>query len=226
MRLVKYLTENTTEDVFDVIKKNCKPYLTLLKGKVPLCRGIKINKRTESKDDLSLFYGQKHVRKDRHPQGTPEEEFKILNKWLAKNKHARRDQSISVTADQERGDFFGSNSWIFPVGKFKYTWVKSKDFNHSNKFVNYYTTEYDLPIDEDYVTISDFLKAWDKGKPMDSRGLKKADLSRFITTNKGFEEAYKKDYEIWIDCKEYLYILHKTSHGEILDWKKLKRNLK
>jgi len=221
MRFSTYLIESTNENLFTDIKKKCKPYLSLLKGKEPLYRGIH-DPSDALVTDGGLGYGIKKVHKDRNPKGTPLKDFKLLNKWLEGNEHVRRDQSISVTADINSAQYFGSNSWIFPIGKFRYSWVKSHDMNHNNKKTGYYvdSNAFGRWDDDDKVaTIGDFLKAYYSGT-LDSR-TKEADLANFITTNKGFDEAYRKEYEIWIDCKEYYYILVKSKEGHIYTWKEL-----
>lgn len=223
MRLNRFLTEERTlyetDDLFNDIKKKCKPYLGLLKGKEPLFRGLHdlAGTRTTTTD---IGFGIKKVHKNRKPKGTPEKEFKLLNKWLEGNEHCRRDKSISVTADEITADFFGHNSWVFPIGKFDYSWVKSPDMNHANKNTGYFVNKWSLTDPEKQATISEFLFAYYSGT-LDVR-TKQANLSHFITTNKGFDEAYRKGYEIWIDCKEYYYVLVKSRAGPPFKWKELK----
>ena len=238
MRLTRYLIESnpSAEDILTDIKKRCKPYLSLLKGKEPLYRGLhdvsdaKATYVEEEEDelinrtDVGLGYGIKKVRKNRIPKGTPAKEFKILNKWLQGNQHARRDKSISVTSNRTTAEFFGNNSWVFPIGKFDYSWVKSPDMNHTNKNTGYFVSKWDLTDPEKQATISEFLKAYYSGT-LDVR-TKQADLKHFITTNKGFSEAYKNGYEIWIDCKEYYYILERNKDGFKYQWKMLAGYLK
>jgi len=238
MRLNKYLIEAndkiSAKDLFTDIKKKCKPYLSLLKGKEPLYRGI--HDTSDAKTTLALYdkfgnpiekpnnsdigagigYGIKKTHKDRKPKGSGDVDFKLLNKWLAGNGHARRDQSISVTADKVTADFFGSNSWVFPIGNFNYSWVKSPDMNHKNAKEGYYVGHF-YP---DEPSIWDFLRAYYGSGIMDSQ-TKKGDLANFITTNKGFNEARKKGYEIWFDCKEYYYILVMSNEGYNYKWKEL-----
>jgi hypothetical protein len=226
MRLTRYLIESdyAAEDLFVDIKKKCKPYLSLLKGKEPLFRGlhdISDSKATfndeedvlVNKTDVGLGYGIKKVRKNRTPKGTNKKDFLLVNKWLDSHGHARRDQSISVTADKIQADYFGANSWVFPIGKFDYSWVKSPDFNHSCNTTGY------VPGD-----VFHYLRKFYAGT-LDTES-KQGNLDFFITTNKGFEEAYKKDYEIWIDCKEYYYVLVRNKDGFKYEWKQLAGFLK
>jgi len=238
MRLTRYLIESdfSAEDVFDDIKKKCKPYLRLLKGKEPLYRGlhdISDAKATQVEDeedvlinrtDVGLGYGIKKVRKNRKPKGTPDKDFRLLNKWLDGNQHARRDKSISTTTDKLHVQLFGNNSWVFPIGKFDYSWVKSPDMNHTNKNTGYFVSSWDLSDPEKQATISEFLRAYYSGT-LDVR-TKQADLKHFVTTNKGFDEAYRKGYEIWIDCKEYYYVLVRNKDGFKYEWKMLAGYLK
>lgn len=216
----KTKTEDRTpyeiDDLWDDIKKKCKPYLGLLKGKQPLFRGIHDVSGTRI-TTTDMVFGIKKVRKNRISKGTPAKEFKLLNKWLEGNQHARRDRSISVTASQDTATFFGQNSWIFPIGKFDYSWVRSPDMNHTNKNTGYFVSKWDLNDPEKQATIEEFLYAYYAGT-LDIR-TKQADLKHFVTTNKGFDEAYRKGYEIWIDCKEYYYILVKSKAGPQFKWK-------
>ena len=228
MRLTRYLIESySAEDLIVDIEKKCKPYLSLLKGKEPLYRGLHDISdaratQVEDEDDIinrtgvGLGYGIKKVRKDRIPKGTQKANFKILNKWLGSHGHARRDQSISVTADKLQSDFFGANSWVFPIGKFDYSWVKSPDFNHSNNNTGYKTCGQG--------NIFQYLKAFYSGTLDDES--RQGNLDFFITTNKGFEEASRKGYEIWIDCKQYYYILVRNKDGFKYEWKQLAGYLK
>jgi len=236
MRLNKYLIEAnekmSAEDVFNDIKIKCKSYLTLLNGKEPLFRGIHDTgdaKVTFEKQDepgeftnrsavtaTGMGYGIKKVRKDRIPKGTNKTDFKLVNKWLEGNGHSRRDKSISTTTSEFHSSVFGKSSWIFPIGKFKYTWVKSPDFNHSNMAFGYQTADWD----SDSATIWEFVRAYYQGT-LDSR-TEKANLAKFVTSNKGFDEAYRKGYEIWIECNQYYYILQKNKDGFKYEWKHLK----
>lgn len=224
MRLKTYITEAGTkisaEELFADIKKKCKPYLTLLKGKQPLFRGLHDPSAAKVTEPFGIGYGIKKVRKDRTPKGTLEKDFKILNKWLAGNGHARRDQSISVTAAYDAVSFFGKPSWVFPIGKFDYSWVKAVDFNYGNEKIGFHVYSFDIQ----QATIYEFLRAYYNGT-LDSR-TKKADLAQFITTNKEFIEAYRKKYEIWIDCKEYYYVLLDSLTVGELNWKSLAEYLK
>ena len=96
--------------------------------------------------------------------------------------------------------------------------------NHTNKNTGYYVVKWDLSDPENQATISEFLKAYYSGT-LDVR-TKQADLKHFVTTNKGFHEAYKKGYEIWIDCKEYYYVLERNKNGFRYEWKQLVGYLK
>lgn len=225
MRFNRYIISETklvtTEELFADISKKCKPYLSLLKNKEPLYRGLHDPSEARVTDaGVGIGYGIKKVRKNRIPKGSNKTDFKLLNKWLDGNGHARRDQSISVTANKLTADFFGSNSWVFPIGKFDYSWVKSPDMNHKNEKVGYYVGHF-YPEEP---SVWDFLRAY-YGSGVDSE-TEKADLAKFVTTNKGFMEAYKKGYEIWIDCKEYYYILTKSQKAGNLDWTDLFTYLK
>ena len=49
-------------------------------------------------------------------------------------------------------------------------------------------------------------------------------IEKFITSNKGFDEAYKQGYEIWVECDKYYFILlePKDRDKRNLVWKSMK----
>jgi len=182
MRLREYLNEITPsvdlylDEVNDLIYKNCKPYLKLIGNFYPLYRGI----YSLTPKYLNSGFDKKKVRKNREPQATDQKVFKMLNIWLQKNGHNRRDQSISVTSNISTASTFGDAAMVFPIGKFSYSWIKAEDLN-----------------------ILDIVTGWDKWKELYKT---KLELSKWIFTDKKFKVPYMKRYEIWINCKEYYYV--------------------
>ncbi|MFW6377594.1 MAG: hypothetical protein ACOCZ5_03005 [bacterium] len=78
MRLYKFLNEKDILDLYDQVqefndnvKKYCKPYLRLIKGKEPLVRGM------SPKGDQ--FIDVQNVRKNRIPFGMTDSEANALN---------------------------------------------------------------------------------------------------------------------------------------------------
>jgi hypothetical protein len=221
-RKLKGLTEAGIKDMIGHIKKDCKPYLGLLGSKTPIFRGMYGHssewKYEEMKDDLTTKYGLKSVRQDRQgisnisnqDLATGEQGqwgakkgtfFKALNEWLAKNGHAERNKSISCTTDYEAASYFGQPYYIFPIGKFKYTFVRSKDFNE--KSIHW--------SPEEFVT---YIRYWKAG----TAGKLDFNADRLFSTNKNFNEAYRKEYEIWFQCKSYYYIDSWQNWDRIKEW--------
>ena len=101
MKFKKYLNEvKVTADVMSdeekikykkfvkQIQKECKYYLKLVNDKY-LYRGM---------TGLGTS-GKLKTRKNRTPQGTDRQSFKLINDYLEKNGHTRRDNSVIATPD-------------------------------------------------------------------------------------------------------------------------------
>lgn len=189
MRLSKYLNEkkeiypneniSNDKEAWKAIEKDCKYYLKLLAGRKPLYRSMKY---------LGAFMYKKDVRQDRKPKGSPRYVFKVINYILKKHGHVPRDKAAIATTDDDTLHLFGKPHFFFPIGKFNYTWLKGRDFNLSTY------PEWDFWRFEAIVEDEDnYDEAWEYAKD-------------FYTTNKGFDTAYRRGYEIWFDCKEYYAI--------------------
>ncbi len=241
---LKSITEAGIKDMIKSIKKDCKPYINLLGNNDPVVRGmyqprsiwkynafefdddtpeaVKMVVGGEYTDELSKVFGQKNVRQDRQGisnrsnmdlhSGEPGKWgakagtfFKALNQWLAKNGHADRSKSVSVTSDYETAAYFGQPYWVFPIGKFKYTFVPSKDFNDDSVYWS----------GDSMVT---YLKYYEAGELDQFNAMNEFDPNRAFTTNKGFVMAIKKQYEIWIQCKQYYYIDSWQNWNRVKEW--------
>ena len=199
MRLHRYINEQTNIEAYDfkddlisavkLINDNCAYYLTLLKARTPLYRGMEKAKI----DDLQV--GKKKVRQNRKPLATGKKVFVKFNKWLRENKHVRRDKAVIATSDKGHVGLFGNPYFIFPIGKFDYTWIKAKDVNVSDK-----TGWKDMYV-EDF-----FDPYYEEERKKGKYGvLTEKEFSSYFTTNKDFDIAYNKGYEIWFSCKEYYF---------------------
>lgn len=185
MRLKDYLNKKQKmEELNNKIHENCKFYLQLIKPLGdPLYRGM---------DTKSVKLGKKKVRKNRIPSGTDKFVFKNLNEWLEKKGHNRRDVSFMTSSNKLHVQkFFSTPYFIFPIGKFSYTWIKSKDLNLEDS-----KTGWD----------NNFLKFYDYENNEWIQGQNEVDFESYFTTDKGFNIAYKNGYEIWINCDYYYYI--------------------
>jgi len=188
MRLNKFINEDREQlkEFIKNVQKDCKPYLKLLKGRSPLTRGMKIVSPTD--------FGMKAVRKDRKSLiGHSVTIVKRINQYMDHINAARRDRSVIATSkfQQAMTHMFGEPYWIFPKGKFKYTFVRSSDFNWSGTA---YDFDYAMAFfkDEMWKDPDSIPAHWKPGL--------------WFETNKQFDEAYNKGYEIWFECDHYYYI--------------------
>ena len=189
MKFSQYITEKqeVTQSQLDyyneLIKVDCKPYLNLIKGKDPLYRGMYVGGEAA---------GTKKVRTDRIPKGMDKITFEKFNKWLQKNKHNRRDQSVICTSNLKWAKSFSSKLYvIFPIGKFSYTWIASKDVNVTDN-----STGWDnMSVESYFVDI----------EPQDD-STTSSPFEFYFHTDKGFNIAYGKGYELWVKCDSYHYI--------------------
>ena len=194
MRLNKFINEISDSDRFIVerfiedIKKNCKPYLKLLKGRSPLIRGMNHAVPTD--------IGSKPVRKDRKSKmGHSKETMKDIDDYMDHIHGARRTESVIAISQfsNTMRVMFGDPYWIFPIGGFTYTFVEAQDFNYGDSdwsarnFMNY---------------IKD--RRWED-PDMDDYGYDGINHPGIIV-NKDFDRAYNKGWEIWFECDRYYYI--------------------
>jgi len=197
MKFKNYLNESysnisdiTSYELNKLINKDCKYYLKLIKDTTPLYRGM----------DIPIKIGKKDVRQDRESLGMDQDVADALNVWLKDNNHTVRNKSVIATGDLKHTQMFGAKSYfIFPMGKFNYTWIKTKDINISddrnwNTFLltgMFGDDMYDMRIAQrKYGTKEDMEKIF----------------TTFITTNKGFDIAQRNGYGIWMDCKSYYFV--------------------
>jgi hypothetical protein len=221
MRLQQYITESTTmeiESVYELnklIHKDCKPYLSLIGNRKPLYRGMV--------EDVKI--GVKSVRQDRRPLGMTDLVAKQFNKWLKKNGHVPRDKAVFATSDKDAVDMFGKVFYFFPIGKFNYTFIRSEDANIEDPETGWHHDLLDImfptPTGSNFYDISDFIKynyklsddCYSLGDNIIRPASLKGKMScienafkKYFVTNKNFNEAYKKRYEIWFDCKKYYFV--------------------
>lgn len=213
MRLVQHINEMDKRllygDMNELISKNCKQYLNLIKGKMPLYRGMK------SRHD----YGVKDVRKDRKPFGMTDDQANILNKMLEKDGHARRDQSVLCSPDIDHVEMFGDDiCYMFPLDKIKkYTWMEAKDMNMDDdgwsqdvmSLIEYEATKHLY----DYEDEDDMIRRYVKVNAWAARKILKKPVEEHFHTNTGFNTAYNKGWEFWFDCKQYYYVKVNHTNG-------------
>ena len=187
MKFKQYINESEKEitdlDEFNThVHNNCKPYLNLIKTlQHPFIR--------EMLGDFEM--GIKMVRQDRKPRATNVDTFKRFNDWLAKHKHNRRDNS--VMASFEPAKVFGMPYYIFPIGKVSYTWIKANDVNMNDNSTGW---------NDDTIEYYDFKK---ERYTRDKRSWL-PNFNDWFTTDSGYDVAARHEYEIWFNCKQYMYI--------------------
>jgi len=76
--------------------------------------------------------GKFDVRK-RSPKGTSARLFNFINEWLIKRGHCDRSESMFCTSNRNWAWAFGSVMTVFPIGDFKFTYIKAQDFNNPDK---------------------------------------------------------------------------------------------
>lgn len=107
-------------EIIDTIKKECAPWIRATKGK-PVFRSV------QKLDDDFVY--KKKVRRDRAPRAANLQATKGFDKWIKTQGGAPRLESISVST---RKFILGQPFVVYPIGKFKYSWVRCLDWNHSS----------------------------------------------------------------------------------------------
>jgi hypothetical protein len=202
MRLKRYINEieqivPSVDVVAKILLKDCKPYIRLLqsKGIDGFYRGLGY--------PLDEVFGKKKVRMDREAKGMGAEVAKRLNEWLYEYGHVRRDKAISATRDLSHAAFFGVDTMIFPIGRFKYTWVYSPDINTPDKRTGWHPERIWRALDIPLSVIGISSVDWDL---RDTDDQIKNTFRAYFITDEGIEIAWKNFYEIWFGCKEYYYV--------------------
>jgi len=203
MKFYDFLNEakSAKKENQEKIAKDCKLYLNLLsKHNIvePFFRGISRSKSDE-------VFDMKTVRKNRVPKAMDKQVFEEINEMLEEEGYARRDRSVIATSHFEWTKIFGIPHMFFPIGKFKYTWVKSFDFNSlkgksgiSKNLESFLRGQY---FDEDkgeIITFDDFSDEFIEDAL--------EELKKYIFKNKGISVAHDKKYEIWFECDKYYVV--------------------
>lgn len=222
-KLIKNFNE---DDIADVLVENCSAYIHLLKSKginAPFIRRIW---QPIIHVLPPLLHGEVH--KDRTPQGHPGT-FALLNNWLQKNKHCRRDKSvIAISKEKNFASVFGNlSTLIFPIGNFDYSFVRSADIHLQRTVLiekNMKKEKIEKLIDiirkgtllfRDELLWIFFSEKIKKSvyetmynyPPKEVIDEVKKVFPSYFETNENIEEAFQKEYEIWFDCDDY-YLLN------------------
>jgi hypothetical protein len=179
MKFYHFLNEQqyTIDEINNLIQKDCKYYLSLINHGAIFTRAVS--------SPVSFPFLKKQTRQDRRAKGMPGQIFDLFNKWLKENSHLRRD-NVAIASSHENvlKTNFGNNYYIFPIGKFNFTYAETNDINENDRRTGWY----DIAVD-DYMKH----KETDLPKPFE----------QYFHTNKKIHIAYDLKYEIWFDCKEY-----------------------
>lgn len=236
MRFLHYINEIKSK--FDI-----GSYLTFIKNNpdIVFWRGISYVDFDDEK--FKVF----DVNKDRKPQATNKELFKLINVWLEKNGFCRRDSAVFCLCKKLKISSFGKQYPIIPIGDFRYTYVKAHDFNDYSVANNEFNIDYfywlyldkfpryfSIRRNNKDVFISD-LTSGDYKKYVDSnldneieiRGrfnsYKKIDLDMAVAnlksmfSNSNISEAKKNIWEVWIQCDKYIVFDNINSYSDYID---------
>ena len=121
---------------YDTIIRDCGSYLKSadFNSKMLLYRGIR-DGETLSNTQAYITKPEKPsihkitMRKGRIPKGTNPELFPLINKWLLSNDFISRDDATFATTNIKHAQNFGAPHIMVPIGNYKFTYVKAKDFN-------------------------------------------------------------------------------------------------
>lgn len=229
MRLLKFL-EESSEDPFELIWKNCQPFLKTI--------GVSSPAELEGGDFPKLYRGdsrqfdcKKFTLQMRKPIGTEPEYFDAINKWLKANGYVPRDFAAFTTGNEEHAGSFGYPYVFFPVGNFKYSWVMDEDWNSGPNFDRHAfvwlirdflpknTEAFEdemqdpLPVDKikslqnsDEVVVRSFVQydgvEWDSVDNWNKRAKK----AKEMLGKDRLLTAIGADVEIWFSCRSY-YLL-------------------
>jgi hypothetical protein len=224
MRLKGYLhlNEGVIEQGFTImefakfVKRDCKPYLSIVKklphpflrAMRPPHMGLPKKVGPDDVDDFLEKYkgteigsgiGLMAVRQDRTPRLTPKKAFENTNDWLQSKGGARRDKSaIAISKMSVIHKTFGDPHWIFPVGKFKYSFVMSQDFNITDGFWD---------PREFFEWMDDYEDRWSHDPEVKEYWDEKDEkFSAFFYHNTHAEKAFREEWEIWFQCPKYYFI--------------------
>lgn len=132
MRLLNFLSDSVLQDneILNILKNDCSKFLKELpKGRLLY--------REESS---SLISGNFTKITTRDSRGNRTDCYKLINDWLIKNGFCSRISNVMFCTASNHSNIFGDQIvTVFPIGDYKYTFVKSVDFNMNNKSNGYFT---------------------------------------------------------------------------------------
>ena len=193
MRLLNYLTEDidNIDEINELIKKDCKYYLSLIGNEMIFTRGA-------GSSIVTNPFSKQQTRQDRKPSGMRLNTFKHFNKWLKENGHNTRNNAVIGTSLEDilKTDF-GYNNFLFPIGKFNFTYAETQDINIDDVRTGWTEDIVDRFFNTNKMVNS--LLGGNRNRKINNR----KPFESYFHTNKNINIAYKNNYEIWFDCKEY-----------------------
>lgn len=189
-----YEEEKSAEEIAEIIKRDCLPFLKEWKNYRPLFRGSKID------GNFQKFT----VDKNRKPKHTNQEIHDALNDAMYKLTGTYyRSEAVFATGDRRMSEEYGTPCLFFPIGHYSYLW--------SYKVVDAYNW-FNLPLSgfsQNYAVKSGYVKA-DPFKDMQSY---LEQLKQFIISpaagyvhNGELHEAIETGHEIMFACDSYYLV--------------------
>lgn len=206
---VDFLTEQSTNEMAQYIKRDCQPYLKQGGGvQFNLYRGMEANETT---------FVHKSVRKHREPMSIPPAVQQFIDKWF-QNKfgHPYRRNGLFATGSRQQADEYAKNNinnsgdtyMIYPIGQFSFVWSSTIDdlFEKISQVDMYLHDEYG----EQYtlgVVAGDYPSTL--SKLQQKLLLDMLNANTFKTTD--LKQAAKSGNEVMIACDSYYGIIDGVS---------------
>jgi len=144
MRFKKYINEGVTENIIEIIKRDCKPFLSDWK-KLHVTRFLYSGRKD------TIRFEKKSIRKDRIPTDTPLPLHNAIDDWFFKKFGVRsRSNALFATFDHQSAVSYGNVYCIFPIGA--YTVISS------HKYYDLYNVIRKFKFDQDIVKNPDYVK--------------------------------------------------------------------
>lgn len=189
-----YEEQKSAEEIAEMIKRDCSPFLKEWRNYRPLFRGSKID------GNFQKFI----VDKNRKPKHTNQEIHDALNDGMYDLTGIHyRTEAVFTTGDRRMAEEYGTPCLFFPIGHYNYLW--SYKVNDAYNWFN-------LPLSaasQNYAVRSGAVKA-DPFKDMQSY---LTQLKQFIVSpaagyvhNSDLHEAIETGHEIMFACNSYYLI--------------------
>lgn len=201
MYLRKFLSEETKEEVREILQKDCTKYLKEVGFGQKLYRGTKRKVK-----DITKF----KPRQERKPRDTPLEVHKYLDKLFSqKFGWKARSSGVFVCADKRVVKIYGTPYVFFPIGNYKYLWspeVRDLTTELDRIIVDY---EYDFrPSAADSQELTNLKDPDIKWKDVLGNIEVIKELKQLVLSYKENKilTAQDKDTEIMFSCLEYYLV--------------------